>query len=758
MKVVRRAIERAEIKTFGESLNLHLLKSPDDVMNQLTTDRAADGGQASQRGEPAVDLRRQLVAFRKYIWTFLAVVIAIMAVTALVTFSLIPLYTAKSQVVIDARMQTAIDARAGQGPVPKAADPAMVDSEVEVIRSRALAETVVDTLGLQDDPEFNGTESDGVFGIGKKIVDKPLPVRRQTAVSRAMKALKVTRSGLTYVIDIQYTSTDPGKAARIANAFATLYVEQNLDVKARATGNASDVLSTRLSRLRQDVENAEAAVQNYKIQNNLLSASGSSLTEQEISRLNLDVATARTQQAEAEARYSTAKSQMARGGTGEDVGEALSSAVVQNLRSQKATVSRQLADLQTRYGPRHPLVLQTQQQLADLENQIKQEVDRIISGLQANVQISRQRTAAAQGNLSMSRSQLATNNAAEVRLNELDRTAAAARTLYESYLSRYKETTEKRGLDQSDARVLAQAVPPRASSFPNRPLFLSLGLALALSAGAAAVVFRHMLDAGLSTGEQIEQQLGVRFLGSVPLVGKSVAARQEVGRFVVDKPLSAYADALRNLRASIQFCRTGVEVQVVAFTSALPGEGKTSTAIGMCRSAAQSGAPTVLIDCDVRRASSAKALDLQVEKGLVELLRGEATLEEVIVQDPLTSAFFIPIARPRPDAEDLVSSPAMRELLAKLRKRFQMIYLDTAPVLAVADTRVLATIADVTIVLSKWRGTPKKATEAAINQLETVGAYIGGVVLTQVDLREQARSGYGDAGYYYEHYRQYYQE
>lgn len=708
------------------------------VENAASVNKGARASGASRE----LDLRRYWSAFRKYLGTFIVLTVVVLALVVGASFLLPARYTASSQVLIDPRMQSAVDVRF-QGTQPSAQtrplDPTAVDSEVEVLRSRALAEKVASKLGLD-----KGLQRDSIA--------------YSNAITKLMGGLKVQRSGLTSVINVQYTAGTPNIAAEYATLFAQTYVEQTASQKGLATDKAGDALSKRLAELRTEAERTDTLLQQYKIANNLLSADGSSLTEQEIVQLNLDVARNRDAQSEAEARYAAAKSQVARGGKGEDVAAALSSETIRALREQRSTAGRTLADLSTRYGPKHPLVLQQQQQLQAIDKQIAEEVQRIMSSLEAQVSVARQKTASSVSNLNEARARLAASGRAGVGLADLQRNADAAKQIYQSFLARYKETEGARGMEQSDARVLAAAIPPNKASFPNRPLMAALGLILGISVGASGVVLRHLLDAGVSTGEQVENFLGVQFLGSVPLVAKSAVARTEVSRFVVDKPISAYADSLRNLRASIGFSRPGVDVRTIAVTSALPAEGKTSTTIGLARSTAMSGASCVLIDCDVRRASSGRALGLTSPVGLVEYLRGEASLDQVLQKDPLTDAYFLPIAKPRPDADDLVSSPAMRKLLEELRQRFQVIYLDTAPVLAVADTRVLSTMADVVVVLTHWRKTPRKATEAALTQLETVGAYISGVALTQVDLAEQARSGYGDASYYYEHYRQYYQE
>ncbi len=245
---------------------------------------------------------------------------------------------------------------------------------------------------------------------------------------------------------------------------------------------------------RAEVIEGETAVEQYRSANGLMSASGATLTEQEISGYNTQLATVRAQQAEDEARLSTARAQLADGSTGDDVGEALQSTVVQQLRTRRAEVSGRVADLTSRYGARHPDRQRAEGELADIDAQIQAEIVRIVSNLEARVQVARQRTASMQASLGGARRTLALNNSAGVRLNELERNAEASRTLYQALLDRYKQTTSQAGLATSDARIVSRATVPVDPTSPDIGVNLMLGLILALGAGAAGVALAEYLS------------------------------------------------------------------------------------------------------------------------------------------------------------------------------------------------------------------------------------------------------------------------
>jgi len=562
-----------------------------------------------------------------------------------------------------------------------------------------------------------------------------------------------------YVINIQFESTDPAKAALIANTFADRYLLEQLEAKFDATQQATQWLNERLAELEPQVQAGESAVASYKASHGLLATESSTLTEQEISGLNGQLATAQAEQAEQDARVRTAQQAIAGGSTGEDFAGAMNSDVIKNLRAQKAQISQQAADLETKYGPKHPDVIKIQRQLADIDTQIKQELGRVVSNLQTEDQVARQRAGSIQASLERTKGTLAGNNQSGVELADLQRKADAASTLYNSLLNRAKETSTDQGSEQSDARVVSRAKIPIKPSFPNIALNFVIGVILGLIGGVGATLLMEALDSGLATSEDVERILGVPHLGAIPSLDSTTDGKASgiaPGRYIIEKPLSAFAESFRNLRASILFSKVDNPVKVAIVTSSLPGEGKTTTTFCLGRSMAMSGAKTIIVDCDLRRRNINRMLDIEPPVGLIEVLQGVATLDEAIFIDKPSGAHFLPLAKSVYTPKDLFGSSAMDRLLVELRARYDIVLLDTAPVIPVSDTRILAPKADVVVFLVQWRRVPRKAVEAAFAMLNSVGADIAGVALTLVDAREQAKYGYGDAGYYYRSYRKYY--
>ncbi len=718
-----------------------------------------------QPAEDRLDLRSLFVTLRRRRGLILGVFATVMALAILVTALQTPRYTAVSQIVLNATEDRVAPGDAGQTKAPQSQD--LADTEVEVLRSRELAATVAGALKLDLDPLYNpnGPRPSGPLRrIGESIgllAPKP-PIRlspeavRRAVVDRLLSGLSIKRVGTTFAFNIAMTSTQPEDAQRIANEYATQYTNLYLNRKRESNGEALSFLSKRLEDLRNQAQADTARVQQYRIANNLLSTSGASLTEQEISSYNQQVAQARAQAVEDQARLSTARSQLRNGSKGDDVGEALNSSVVSGLRAQRATVSARLASLEARYGALYPDVQKAKSELADVDAQIAAEINRVISNLEAKAKVSADRLASIQGTLGGARGQLASNNKAMVGLDDLTRRAEASQQLYDSYLARYKETGAQEGTERPESRITSFADLPTAPTSPRVMLNLILALAVGGGLGVAAAFVAEMMFSGLTTALDVEQQLHIRCLGSIPLL-KSVLPRGGAPiQSILDNPGSGFAESFRSLRASIDYAIDGRR-QVLMITSALPREGKTTTSTCLARMSGLAGESVVLVDVDVRQRGVSRLIrGADNRPGLIEVLRGEASLDDALIHDEDSGAFILPLSQAASDTGNLLIGAEMDALIETLRARFSLVLLDAAPVLPIADTRTLAMKADTVVMVARWRSTADHAIRAALRMLPHRHVPIAGIVLTQVDVRKQAKFGYGDGTFYYEKYRHYY--
>ncbi|MDR3508845.1 MAG: polysaccharide biosynthesis tyrosine autokinase [Caulobacteraceae bacterium] len=706
------------------------------------------------RGAPEADALAVISAYRRQLPVFLAVMVVVAAIVIGLLITQPKAYTATSSVLMVSSDKITVGAANQQAQQTDAAQSNSVDTQVEVLKSPGLAAAVVDKLNLMNDPEFNSA-------LGKNASLSTPAEQHEAAAMRVLSRLKARRTGETYLATVSFTSRSPSKAALIANTYVQLFIERQRAVKMASVASANALLNSRMDSLRQDAENAARAVQSYKAAHNLTSAGGSTISEREIADTSVQLALTRAQEAEAQARLNAAQSQVRNGSNGEDTGEALNSMVIRDLRAQRALITQKLAEMHQRLGPRHPDVIQAEHQLADTDSQIQAEVNRIMSNLKAQADVSRQRTASLAGSLASARNAVVASNEASVSLDELQRNADASRTIYEAFLAKYKETAQQQAVTQPDAQVASVAETPLAPSSPNKPLDVLLGLLLGAGAGVLAAIVRRTLESGLRTQDEVEAKLGLPYLSGVPIASSAIKKLETKSPIeaILKHPLSGYAEAFRTIVTAISAGSPEERPRVIAFTSSLPNEGKTTTTLCMAQILAMGGSSVIVLDCDLRRRNVNSTMNLNATKGLLDVIAGRMTVREAVLVDEKTGVNYLVLPQNAvATTKSPLETPAFDALLAHLKTLYDYVIIDTPPLLPIVDSRVLAQKVEALVLLVRWQKTPRKAAEQSIKLLSAVGVTPVGVVLTQVDLKAQQRYGYGDSSYYYKGYRDYYLE
>jgi capsular exopolysaccharide synthesis family protein len=684
------------------------------------------------------------------------VFVLVMAAFALKT----PTYSAMGSVVIDPSHENLAQAnQQQQGGLPP--DTSAVDTEVEVLRSPALAEAVVKRLKLYNDPEFNGAMRPRLFGLApaaQPIVNPDKELISETT-DALMSHLWARRAGLTYVVQVGATSTSPQKAAMLANTVMDTYLQRQLDGKLAAVTKANKELGMSLEKMRSDAEAAQARVQQYKNAHGLFSAEGATMAEQEVSTINQQLAIAKADAAEKAARYAAAQAQLANGNGGADVGAALGSNTIMELRKREAELSVKLAQLQTDFTPQYPEVKRTAAELKDIRTQIHSEITRILSSLRAEAQAAAGRESSLLASRVNAQGGLAANGEAQVGLLGLQQRAEAAKQIYEAYLNRAKQVAAEGSLQQADATVNSQAQIPTAPSSPNMKLGAAMALFAALVSAGAAMLMAEFWDKHLRSRLDVERELGVPFAGVLPDF-RSIKPKglrgpaAEPAEYLVSHPFSGFAEAFRNLRAFLMVSARGDDAKLIAITSAVPREGKSLTSFCLARTLALSGSRVVLVDCDLRQRGATKLSGHQ-EVGLVEVVQDKAPLKDALIHDPKSNCYILPAAG-KSVPYDLFSNPETDEVLRQLCEQFDYVILDAPPILGVADARILAAKADRVLYLVQWNKTPLRAAQSAVDILQECGANVAGALLTKVNVKDQARYGYGDSSDYYGYFKNYY--
>jgi len=685
-------------------------------------------------------------------------------------YLLTPLFTASTSVMVDPQEQRVINVESLVAGVP--VDQSTIESEIQVIQSDELAGRVIRQLGLDRLAEFNpkvAAEQDAdsfklpnlrdlppVKWVRSLLTDQedeePDPAaeeaRLQTAMlTKFLSRLTVTSVGRSRVLTINFTSEDPGLASNVANSIASLYITQQLEQKFDARQKANTWLGERLTRLREEVETAERAVEAARSAQGVVQGRDAGLVNEQLTQLNTQLVMARAENNTTQAQLRSVENAVQARGI-RAVFDVVDSNLVSGLRSQEATLRQREAELLNNLGPRHPTIVDLKSQISAVSNEINNEANNRLRALRNQAAVTQQRVASLEQSMSKLEQEASRINQSDVEIRALQREAEANRALFENFLSRSKET-QSVDLEQPNAWIVSTANAPLNPSFPQKTLFMAVALVLAIGLGMILVFLAEQLERGMQTQEDVERMLRLPSLGMIPLVKRSRLSRKLPQDYALDKPASAYSQAVKSLFTSLIIAhqRKG-SGNIVLLTSAVPGEGKSALVATLARVIAIAGRRVLVVDCDLRRPNIHKALSLPNQHGLSDFLNGDATLPDVMRTDTRTGADVITAGSPTDNPEEIIRNPLFDQMLFNLRPQYDLILLDAPPVLPVSDTRILAEKASQCVVVVKWRRTPRKLVQLAVRQLAEAGANIAGVTLNQVDTAKAARYGSGEVEYY----------
>jgi succinoglycan biosynthesis transport protein ExoP len=722
----------------------------------------------SDQGMDTVEI---LNVLRRRLRLILACIAIITAISAAVVLQLTPRYTAESSILLDARKTQVTDLTAVLSGLP--ADTTVLHGEMEVIRSPPIAEQVVKKLDLTTVAEFNPRlRPPSMFAPLREAVDgmlaqvEPLlgvkqakpeadPDPAQTVQLAAVRTLQgkidVTNDGRSYVLKLHIESENPKLAAAIANAYVDAYLQAQLGAKFDAIRRANDWLNDHLTDLRKQVAAADQAVQTFRAAHNLTEAKGETVTTQQLSELNSQLILAAADRAQKESSLHQIQDQLKAGGVDAAV-QVLASPLIQQLRKQETDLLQQDAQLATKYKPAHPAMINIKAQERDLEQKIQDEINKVVRSLAGEVTASRAREISLRDSLQQLEKSSSVQGDAGVQLRELERQADSNKMLYENFLNRFKQTSTQEDMQEPDARIVSAAMVPTGPSYPRTKILIGVAFLGSVLIGILAAFGVERLDNGFRTAHQVEKIAHVTALGMAP----ALKSRDLPYDIVVKTPLAPYSEAIRTIRTALRYSDIDNPPKVILVTSSLPQEGKSVTSLSLARSVASAGGRSLLIDCDLRRPAIAKALKSEGTTGLLSLFEPGMDIRKVIQVDPSSGMHFITTTTGTTNPQDLLGSQHLRKIIDSLRPQYDLIVLDTPPILGVSDAFILSHIADTTVFLIRWGFTPRQVVVGALNSFRLTGGHLAGIVLTRVDFRQHATYGHGDAGYFYGHYGSYY--
>lgn len=619
-----------------------------------------------------------------------------------------------------------------------------LNTEIQVLRASELMERVVAALSLEEDPEFNpalrapepwkaaiGYERlRAMIGLDPEPRPVPPPAERARKIAAGILTSKVAISILkdTFIFNIKVTTEEPQKSATIANTIGELYVASQREMKFAAMDAAMTWLGTRVVELKAELEAAEAAIENFSSRTTLFGEETLTINQQRLKGMRM------------RAREAI------------DAAVTLSSRVdlLASLRSAlDFTILAEMVDEPRVAEAAGKLALAQERDSIAADDPRLDRFDAIfepwLGGLRSDATRWQRQVESASRSVKDLETLVDAQTSDLVALRQMEREAEATSLIYGSFLGRLKEITVQLGIQQADSRILSRAGVRDAPSHPNVPQELGKNGSIGLLVGFFLIFARNALRRSVQTPEDLEAVAGYSVLGVIPDYRDRQPSKL-LDRFV-EQPNSGFAEAVRDLRTSIQLSNIDAAPKVIAITSSVSEEGKSILASTLALSNAMAGKKVLLIDSDLRRKVLRRYFLVDAKLGLVSLLSGETTFEETVHHDKRTGLDFLFADDKKVTPVDFFGSQQFCDLISEMRDRYDLIFLDTPPVLAVPDVRVIAQQADAVIYAVRWNSTTRRMIRTGLELLRQANVHAIGLALNKVDPKRMDRYGYYGYGY-----------
>lgn len=621
------------------------------------------------------------------------------------------------------------------------------------------------TISLE--PTFSGLDDSAAidspitiasdFGLSNS--DGNLSIERQLVVNNFMKKLSITPVRKTKLVHISFESKDPVFAARVANTVGEQYIESYLDAKLELTTKASQWLNERLADLKSVLEESESRLITFKQANGLVDVDGSvgRLNEQELLLTTAELAQARSDLAAQEDLY---REVQALGGQPElldSIPAIQADPLVQRTKIEQGQAQRSLDELRNRYGDRHPRVVDANSQLATINSTLLGHLNRVAASVSKDFQLARQRVASVESKLASGKQEIQLLGTKKFELDELEREVQTNRDIYNAFFSRITEAKSADGLESANARISDPAVPSIEPVKPKKGLIIALAAIASLVLSMLMAILYEQMDETVKGTSDVEEKLGMKLLGILPLVKGGMFSKKRTLPLdptqIPDKQ-GRFAESVNTIRTAVSLDDGDRPRKVMAVTSSVPGEGKSSTTINLAYSLGQLER-VLIIDCDMRRPTVAKAAGLDKNvPGLSNLITKTATAKECIKRGVFGGSVDILPSGPIPEQPlELLASKRFEKMVEQLAKHYDRIIIDCAPTQAVSDALVISRLTNGMIYCVKSHDTTMDLVRRGIQRLKQASAPIAGVIITQVDIDKVTSYG-GD--YYYQGYYDYY--
>lgn len=727
--------------------------------------------------DDAIDLREYVKILRKHRWAILLTTAILTAISAYVVSGMTPIYRATSTLLIETQqtMPMNFDELIGIDTTNNE----YYQTQFEVLKSRKLAKRVIEEMGLYTHPELHNPadsqltqssvvavdngETNTLAGSDYNYLDATLeleaePIERQIAVNRFLKKLTVVPVKNTKLVRISFESADPVLSARVANKIADTYIVSYLDSRMEMGEKATSWLGERLTDLKLKLEESQYNLLSYKEANGLIDIGGSvgHLSEQEIGIVTGKLLDAEARMAQTEILFNDVNTTKQRGSQALLGLPAIdSNEMVRRFKINKQEAQFNLDELSNRYGEKHPKVIDAVSRLRTAQSNLDSQIYNIVDTIEKDYLIAAQTVASLEATLAAGKQQIQQVGRSQIDLLHLEREVELNQKMYDTFYTRIREVDEAEDMTTTNAQIAEYAEAPLGPVKPRKALIVLLTLLMSLAAAVAAAILGESMNDTITSTEDVEKTLKLRMLGIIPTVTKKVLKRSGHTALVpgsMSDDKESFEESIRTIRTSICLEETENPNQIIMVTSALPGEGKSTLASHLAHSLSQVER-VLLIECDLRRPSLHKAFEFNDSTGLAQLLTGEAKFIDSIKLQAIDNLDVIPAGRIPKNPLELLGSTKFSHLIEQMKKRYDRIVIDSAPVQAVSDALILGQFADAVLYAVKANSTPMNISARGVKRLTEAGLNMAGAVVTQVNIKKISQYG-GDLDYqgYYDYY------
>jgi succinoglycan biosynthesis transport protein ExoP len=714
-----------------------------------------------------MDLRQYWRMIRKRLWLVIAVPIAFVIVVGIRDLMAPRLYAARATILIKnnaPEVYAFASMNSSNGP-DDASSQWKVDNKTEytLLQSRSLAERVILTEGLSANPIFSaGLSGAGVEGDHLSLADPASGEVPPELVARYMRDLKIEPIEDTELVAVGFTTTNPDLSARLANAQVREFIKQGIDLNAQASEQAGQFLQNKLAELKQQVEESELALNNYRRDKGIIPGLISLNGSQDVVLSRLDKINEQAQQAHLKNLGIETQVSLIDQGHADSLPGVIDSKIIGDLKESLDNLQAQYTSLAGQYKPDYPPMAQLAGKIEGTREALKRETGNIVASIREQYAASLKDEQALDDELKSEKEFALGLNDAAVKYSILQREADTNKQLYNAVLKRMKDVEVTADLHASNVSIVDQATPPTSPSSPQeaRDLIVAALLGLVGGVGCAFVLERH--DDTFKDAEEVEDYLHIPQLGMIPEFARAVRVVNGAAKSIPDRaeyaaplaiapgPRSAIGEAYRMVRTGLLLSKAGAPPKTALVASAIPGEGKSTTVANLAIVFASAGKKVLVIDADLRRPHCHDLFGMKNRRGLTEALTSDCNVEESVRPTGFDNLYLLSSGETPPNPSELLGSDKMRQLLTNLCARYDHIIIDSAPITAVTDAVMLSSMVDGVVLVANQK-TARQQVRTALSMLGYARAKVFGVVLNQVDRNHFGYYGYKNHYYLHEY-------